>query len=267
VELSREVFPPCLTVTAHPGLKREVDYVADGLLAKGRILASHRRDRGIGYTQHGAADLLLLTLLSVCARWAPVLRHQLAGGAHPFQAYGTLLQVLGELAVLPDDEAVFPYLGYDHADPARCFVAARREIQSFLSRLLPSDFKEIPLVQAGDYYSSELEPAVFEDGAQYLLGVRADCSAEEARTMAVTAKVSSKRLLENLRRGALRGVPLSRLDAPPAEVPRRPGHHYFELGRHHGEWESVRRDLSIGVFLGTPPPAAEVSLLVVQRRK
>ena len=123
-----------------------------------------------------------------------------------------------------------PLPPYRHDRLWECFDAAIRVAKELLSELTKGPEYVVPLVFDGAYFAASLDKRFFEGKNHYYLLIKADLTPREIeRLLTGTGKVCSLEEMEVLRQRALPGLDVRYLEAPPEELPRRGGWHYFEL--------------------------------------
>ena len=99
VVLSEKFVPPVITVKSSDLLLRLILDIRNQIESRGRQLESFKRERGIHTAEFSARDTVYLLALRSLNRYIPFMEHILgASHAHPWNVYGTLRQIVGELS-------------------------------------------------------------------------------------------------------------------------------------------------------------------------
>jgi len=273
--LSKDFIPPSLSLKACQPLKRLVGEIRDQLSARCHQLEQYKRQRGVQNADFGSRDMVYLLALRTLNRYLPQLFHLCeAPSAHPWVAYGVLRQLIGELSsfslrvnFLGEAEGGEPLLPpYDHKRLRDCFDAVQRLIARLLDELTAGPDYVVRLENDGSCFCAELAPAMFADRNRYFLALKtADPPQHVHRLLIATGKLSAKEHLPTLTSHALPGLPLSYLDTPPAELPRRAGTLYFAVDHRHDQWEFVAKGHNIALNWDKAPADLAVELMVVER--
>lgn len=275
VRLSRRFIPPSLALEASEPLFRIVREIRDQVAARGRQLEEHKKQRGIQNAEFGSRDLVYLLALRSLNRHVPLLFHLTeARRVHPWDAYGALRQLIGELASFSERVSALGELEdgirllppYDHRALGECFAAARDLIAQLLDEITAGPDYVIRLLHDGTFYSAELRPAVFDGGNRYYLALRTkEEPASFLPSLSTTAKLSAREHLPVLAARALPGIELAHLPMPPQELPRRSDTHYFALDAASDQWPLVEREHTLALYWTSAPADLEVELMVVTK--
>ncbi len=271
--LSPDFIPPCLTISSHEVLASAAREVRDLVAARGFQLGEYKVQRGIHSAEFGTRDMVYLLALQSLNRYTPLLYHYVeAGKVHPWQMYGTLRQLIGELSsfseqcdVLASNEeygAVLP--SYDHWNLHECFSSALRVIARLVEEITAGPEYVIKLEFDGTYYSTELKPSMFDPSNRYYLAIKTAHDPEEVlQSLTSTAKLSSREYLPILIARALPGLPLEYQSVPPQELPRRANTLYFLIDSRNDQWAAVEQGTNIALYWDSAPEDLEAELMVV----
>ncbi|MBF0527992.1 MAG: type VI secretion system baseplate subunit TssK [Deltaproteobacteria bacterium] len=256
----RKYIPPVPGVNADPILLELLKKVRDITSAKARELAEHKKNHGLQTHELGARDMLPLLYALTINRYVPLLHHMTGKGwVHPMAAHGLLRAMIGELSVFSQS---IDYLGagesgevlpdYNHEDLYGCFEPITRLIEQLLSGLLAQAAYTAKLVWDGQYYSADLDEAVFRQKAtganRYYLIISTTTPANDLLNMIRdTAKICSREGLPMLITRALFGVPVTHLPVPPPQLPQRAHGYYFLLDHSAKVWSRVEIDKSLAI--------------------
>ncbi len=274
VRLSEQFAPPSLMISGSQLLMKLSREIRNQVAARGRQLEEFKTQRGIQTAEFGSRDMVYLLALRSLNRYIPTLSHQVeAPSVHPWDVYGVLRQLIGELSTFSETVNVMGEAGgdrllpgYDHGNLWKCFAAAQGLISRLLDEITAGPEYVVRLIYDGTYYASELKAAAFEGRNRFYLAVRSDEDPKAVvQALGGIAKLSSREQLPLLIARALPGVGMEHLPVPPPELPRRAQTTYFALD-HHGEaWSFVEKGRNIALYWDSAPEDLEADLMVVGR--
>jgi len=275
VELSRRFIPPCLTIGGSNSLLALVREIRDELAARCRQLEGYKRERGVQTADFGSRDVVYLLALRTLNRYVPKLFHCIDGKVHPWQIYGILRELVGELSsfsetvtVLGESVADGTQLipDYDHLKLGECFSLAHQLILKLLGEITAGPEYVLPLSYNGDYFISEMKPAHFESGNCFYLVFKTDHDPKEIScSLSNMAKLSSRERLPLLIERALPGIGIEHLPIPPQELPRLALSTYFSIDSRSQQWELVQKGNNIALYWDEAPNDLVVELMIVER--
>lgn len=250
--------------------------IRDQLTSRAHQLEAYKRARGIHTADFGARDTIYLLALRSLNRYVPLLFHLTESAAiHPWQIYGTLRQIVGELSSFSEHvnvlgeredgtELVPPY---NHRKLYHCFARTQQTLIRLLDEITAGPEYVFDLVYDGTYYTSELPPAVFEGHNRFYLVLGAPPEhTDQLQQFPLMAKMGARESLPILIARALPGVKTGILDTPPQELPRKTGAVYYQVDITGDLWQQVHRNKNIAVFWDTAPGELKAELMVVGRR-
>lgn len=276
IKISAQFVPPCLTLASSASLYATVKEIRDQLASRSRQLEGYKRQRGIQTAEFGSRDVVYLLALRTLNRYVPQLFHFMeAREVHPWQLFGVLRQLVGELStfseavtVLGESVADGTHLmpDYDHRNLGDCFSRARRLILKLLDEITAGPEYVLPLRYDGTYFTSELKPSHFESRNRFFLVLKTEEDPKEMLpSLATMAKLSSLDRLPLLVARALPGIGLEHLPSPPQELPRRAFCLYFAIDSHAEQWGLVQKGNNIALYWDKAPGDIEVELMIVTR--
>ncbi len=275
VVLSQKFVPPCLAINNSGFLLNLVKEIRDQLAARAYQLESYKQDRGIHTAEFGSRDMVYLLALRSLNRYVPLLvQASQSPQVHPWQVYGLLKQIIGELSTFSqgvnvmgeaeDGSSLVP--PYDHEGLWRCFSSAQALIIRLLDEITAGPEYVMQLLFDGTYYAAELNPAIFEGRNRFYLLFETE---EDPNTvldaMQKIAKLGSRESLPILIARALPGVRVEHLPAPPQELPRRARSVYFQIDHNSDQWGQVQKANNIALYWDAAPEDLKVELMVVGR--
>jgi type VI secretion system protein ImpJ len=273
VVLSEKFIPPALTLKSSDVLLRLIVDIKDQIASRGRQLEAYKRDRGIHTAEFGARDMVYLLALRSLNRYIPLIEHVLASDyAHPWNVYGLLKQMVGELSAFSEQVDVMGELSdgsqgvleYDHRSLHSCFAGTRAIITKLLDEITAGPEYAFQLLFDGTYYAAELTPAVFEGGNRFYLVFETETDPQTVlQSLETITKLSSRESLPLLIAKALPGIKLEHLSAPPQELPRRAQAIYCQIDHRGNHWSEIQKGHNIALYWDTAPEDLKVELMVV----
>jgi type VI secretion system protein ImpJ len=275
VVLSERFIPPALTIKSSEVLLRLIVDIKDQIASRGRQLEAYKRDRGIHTAEFGARDTVYLLALRSLNRYIPFLEHIVASThAHPWNVYGILRQMIGELSAFSEQVDVLGQLAdgsqgvldYDHRNLWGCFEGVGAIITKLLDEITAGPEYVFQLLFDGTYYASELPPAIFEGGNRFYLVFETGMDPQSVlQSLETISKLSSRESLPLLIARALPGIKMEHLSEPPQELPRRARAMYCQIDQHSDQWPQVQQGHNIALYWDTAPEDLKIELMVVGR--
>ncbi len=274
VKLLPQYIPPLLQVNASPVLLILLREVKEQITARGRELALYKQDRGLENVAMGSRDMIYLLALLTLNRYIPLLHHWLDDGSmHPWQFYGALRQLAGELSTFSALHDVFGVMGsdksdelpgYQHDNLGGCFGAAVTLIVRLLDELTAGPDFQAPLLFDGTYFGAEIAERALQGANQYYVRIRsAEAPGTVISELQSTAKISSRENLPILIARALPGVAAVYDESPPSQLPRTSDSIYFRLDHQSGAWDAIRNGSNVAIYFDSVPAEANIELMVL----
>ena len=276
IQLSRQFIPPCLTLGSSAALHDTVREIRDQLASRCHRLEGYKHERGIQTAEFGSRDVVYLLALRTLNRYLAELVHFMnAVDVHPWQIYGILRQLIGELSSFSETVTVLGesvadgtqlVADYDHLNLGACFSQAHDLILKLLDQITAGPEYALPLSYDGSYFCSEMKPAHFEGRNRFYLVLRTEDDPKiMVQSMANLAKLSSRERLPLLIGQALPGIALEHLPNPPQELPRRACSIFFAIDSRCEQWDLVQKWNNIALCWDQAPTDLEVELMIVAR--
>lgn len=236
--LDNSFMPPLLSISAHPGLLRQLDNLLTQLTARRQRLMSLRRESNERMADFAVADVSLFWLLNTLNSWQPILSDVLAHPArHPEQLYTVLAGLAGGLVTFSLEHDLDCIPAYRHEHPETVFVPLIRTLANLLETSLPSRVIAIPLKADGAHrWLGEISDLRLREvgTADFYLSVRCRLSAAQVQEqLPRLCKASAPAELDRLIGAALDGIPLRVLSHIPAALPVRLENQFFALDFSH----------------------------------
>ncbi len=259
--LSREYYPPLLTIQASPVLVEEIGKIVSQIAAKVRVVSGRT-------TTVSTADLPNMWMRYTLARMTPVLRHLMStGSTNPFDFYTALIETAGALSSFALMEpADLP--AYNHDDLHSCYHGLLGFLDVHLGGAVPDRFTEIPLTSQGVsgrlfYVTKELSVELVDPRNAFYLGIKSQIDSKELVTLVgETGKASSLDELGSLLMMNLDGLRIEHMPGAPTEIASKTGYEYFKLEPHGPKWSKVQSEFSFALSLGKLE-SADVILYIV----
>ena len=236
--LDSDYIPPLLSVSAWPGLGRDiVRAVYDVIGQKIDTLSRQLVNRGIGLDSRHPGDLDRIFMLSALnGAHARLSVLAFANGVHPLTAYTELAGIVGQLGIFSPERRAKAIPQYDHDDLARIFAALRGEIELSINSVREYEFQQRYFVGVGLGMQVSLEPRWFNSDWQWFIGVnKGDLTHQECRDLLSAGnldwKLGSARQVEVLFNRRAEGLILSAVDRPIRALPSSQEWMFYEVPR------------------------------------
>ena len=276
IKQSARFIPPCFVAGASSALVRMVKEIRDSIAGRTRQLEEYKAPREMQKAEFDASYMVYLLALRSLNRYTPLLFHYTeTRQVHPWQIYGTLRQLIGELSSFSerfnmlgetaDGESNLP--AYDHQDIGRCMGAANSLITQMLNELTigPELLVHMQLGAEG-YYEAELAKNFFGSRNRYYIVMRTETDPDEAvRSFLAEAKVGTNRQLPTLISRALPGIETLHMAAAPQGLPRRAYSIYFRIEQVSEGWADVEQQGNLAIYWSSAPSDLAMDVVVLRR--
>ncbi len=266
--------PPLLAIEGNDNLLKLTREIRNLLAAKSYQLEEYKAQRGINAAEFGSRDMVFLLALRSINRYVPALAHIIeTGSVHPWQAYGLLRQLIGELSCFSEN---FNVLGrrdendpglpaYDHWDIYGCFAKVHEILATLIEEITAGPEYIITLDYDDTYYAAQLPATIFQTGNHYYLALTTATDPEELKvSLSNSAKLSSREHLPILIARALPGIRLEYLATPPQKLPKRANTCYFHINNHDDQWATVEQSKNLALYWDTAPDDLKAELMIVE---
>ncbi len=277
VRLSERFSPPCYTLSGGPVILRMLRDIRDEITGRARQLEGYKSPRELQKTEFDASYMLYLLALRSLNRYVPQLVHLTeTPQVHPWQAYGLLRQLVGELSsfservnMLGEGEGKAAVPAYDHTDLGRCFSAVRQLLRLLLNELTigPELLVRLEHREADGYYAADIPRDFFSSRNRYYFVLRSDSAGEPALVdeFLHESKIGASAYVPQLIARALPGIELIHLKEPPQGLPRRANSVYFRCEQFGDQWEHVESKGDIAMHWGAAPADLRAEVVVGKR--
>lgn len=275
VVLSSRYVPPVYALNASPVLWGLVQGIYDQLSYKGHELESYKKKRGVHNAEFGSRDMVFLLSLRTLNRYIPLLSHLMEHKeVHPWDLYGILRQVIGELSAFSErvnvlgekEESGTGLPRYDHTQLWRCYSQAGTILAELLDEITSGPEYVIEFKRDDPYLSAVLLPSHLETRNQYYLVVTGPEEREEIlESVRIGVKLGSRTSVAAFVERSLPGIALEHLATPPEELPRRRQSTYFRIDSQDDRWLRVEREKHIALYWDGLSDAMKVEMMIVRR--
>lgn len=271
----KEFLPPCTNIASFPRMLSIIAGVRNALAGRVQQLEdfklSAREATGkSGRTVMTVQTMALHAMLQVLARHLPLFEHvcETAWG-HPWQVYGMLRQLAGELSIFSPDVSILglrkdgsqAFPPYNHRNPGGCLAAAAALISNLISLLATGPAHTLPLQRKGNLWTIFLPDHARSD-YDFWLQIRTENTDFLEKLGSSGLRFASEDALPVLLSRSLPGVPLSREDTPQG-LSRREDTAYLLLGTASALWSQIQQTGKAALFLPDAPEDTLVHLLLM----
>lgn len=272
--LQSKFIAPSLNIAASPLLLELLRQIRDEIAGRARQLEVFKPTSVAKTEDIDANHVSLLMALSVLNRYGPLLSHLIeTRQTHPWQVYGVLRQLVGELSTFSDHydmmgmtregQSLIP--AYQHEDIASGFQAIVTVIRLLLNEIAAAPEMLVRLQPAGasaGLYEAELPDGFFGARHRYHLLVYGFEGEEQVQYLMRDLKLAASSQMELLVSHALSGVDLLHLPEPPRGIPRRSGALYFYIDALSDAWAQIQQDQKVALFAAGAPEGLQAELIV-----
>jgi type VI secretion system protein ImpJ len=270
----KSFVPPPLTLDSSHHLLQLVKNIMDQMQARARVLETYKPLHGTEINSLEKAALYYLLALNTLNRYAAQLQHHLRHPViHPWQLYGILAQLAGELSTFSDRVNGLAQLrdgtsllsGYDHLEAGRSFSEMQQLVTELLEAIVVGSENILIMTRRDDRFSCDFPPELLAKKHVYCLMVRTSAPEEEVVNLLLHhVKVGSCSEVDVLLTRSLAGVSLSYQEIPPLGIVRRQGCYYFEINTDHPRWQQVLLDGNLCVHWDQAPEDTAMELMVTR---
>ncbi|MFC1850647.1 type VI secretion system baseplate subunit TssK [candidate division CSSED10-310 bacterium] len=274
IKLSKTYTPPTIAIAQSDLLKQIIKNVQDQITSRSTILEEYKSPAGTVLTDQEPHYILYILALRSLNRYIPLLHQIIADPlVHPWNMYGLLRQLIGELSSFTDR---FNALGilktgvkllpdYDHEELHTCFTEANVLIGELLNTLTIGTQNIMILERDGDLFQGQIPLDTLDERNIFHLVIKAIGESDEILTNVMhVAKMGSHERISTLIARALPGVPLQQRQIPPPGLPRRPDSYYFKFDQDDSEWYEIKRTGNICLYWTEAPQDTEVQVIIIK---
>lgn len=273
VTIDSEFSPPSLTLYSTPALGKVIDDIYYEISHRARKLEEYKRPEQFSRTSGREGQMMQLLAMRSLNRILPMLKHYCdARRVHPWEVYGLLCQLVGELSSFNDtcsflgewNQGGEPLLPYDHFNLLGCFNSAKKTIVSLLNGLVLEENTYVTLdhEQQGVFSGTLTNAQLAQSHASILLLLRSERFTQyRGREITDDLKLSSRQSLEELIQHALPGIPLRICQPVPRGVPDCSDSCYWEVIRDSQLWKIAQLQESIAFYWPDAPSDLQVQIV------
>jgi type VI secretion system protein ImpJ len=271
---NRAYLPPCINISSLPELSRIIKEVRDEITGRAMQLSAYKSP--VHAKKEFDANMLRYKMaLQSLSRFVPRLFHMTESGRiHPWNVYGTLRELVGEISTYTDRVSVLGETAdgerlvpsYDHNDLGHCFLSAASMVSQLLNEITIGPQFLVDMKFDNVAFSADVPAEFFTDHVDFFMIVNTVESFETAQQSLLTAaKLASRDTVEVLVERSLPGVGMIYLSSPPPGLPRRPNSYYLRLDVHDDQWSSIERQQNVALLWDEAPEDTKVELVVVRK--
>lgn len=271
---SRSFAPPAVSLAQSDLLLHTVKNIRDQISSRCAILEEYKNPEGAVLTENEPNYIIYLLALRSLNRYLPML-HQCTADpmVHPWDMYGQLRQLIGELSsftdrfnalgVLKNGTRLLP--DYDHSNLFHCYTEANVLIGELLNTLTIGAQNIVTLEREEDFFKGDIPLESLESRSIFYLVIKANGKEEEiVHSILHLSTISSSERISTLISRALPGVQMKQRPIPPPGLPRRPNSYYFKFEQDNDEWFELKRTGHIHFFWPDAPADTEVQLIILK---
>ncbi len=251
--LTRSGFiPPAFMVQGAPPLLQILKQIREHIQSRCRVLETYKPAHNQSVKDLEPVSLHYLSALKTLNKYLALLHHLIeTPRIHPWDLFGILRQLIGELSTFGDRMNALGQLrdgaellpAYNHLDLETCFGEATRIIGELLDSIVIGSENIITLIRNQDMFSCEIPLEMLRQRGLYCLMVRSgDMSEQKVEQVIRHLKVGHCDVMGTLIDRALGGVPLEYRSVPPLGMARRTDSWCLELDTSHPRWHELSRD-------------------------
>lgn len=273
VILDPRFSPPAVTLAGSSALKNMLEGLRAELSSRAHKLEEFKRPEQLSDSNKSTGDITHLLAMRSLNRALPLLEHYCrAPNLHPWQLYGLLVQLVGEISSFNDMcsftgewlDGGTPVLPYDHYRLIDCFNSVKKTLITLLNGLALEDNTYITLKPCEQgIYRGELLPGKASRKGKVLLLLRSEklASWHVRFTAQGEFKIATLQSMSALIQHALPGISSEWANPSPRGVPNRKDSYYFVLNQEEDAWKHVEQQENIAFYWADAPDDLQVQLV------
>jgi len=273
--LDENFIPACINIGASRVVNSILLTLKNNLLGRARLLESYK---SAGAGDHGGLSGAVVTnrmALMVLARYIPLFTHFIdAERVHPFDVYGVMRQLAGELSTfsskldigLEAGEGDLRVPAYDHHNLSDTFRIAIETIGQVLGELTvgPEMLVALKREDASKFVGALPKEFFDRKHSVYLMVRTREPFKDLLDSFLNYSKLGATGQVDVYARRALPGVNLLHLQGKPIGVSGQPNANYFMVERDGYEWGYVQDSGQIGLIWNDAPADLSVDVVLVR---
>lgn len=268
--------PPAISLGAAPNLKKMLDGLYAELSNRARTLEEYKRPGLLNNVSRNTVDTNQLLVMRSLNRLLPLFGHYIRTPMlHPWQIYGILVQLIGELSSF-NDMCSFsgewldggpPVLPYNHLSLFDCFDSIKQTLLSLLNGLALEETVYITLVRDEQgVYIGDLTSHAFRNANTLLLLLQTNMLGvlPDNFTFNGEFKISTQDDIQTLVLHSLPGLSSHFITPSPRGVPNRDDYYYFEISKNDPVWRNIELNQNIAFYWAEAPDDLQVQLVFME---
>jgi type VI secretion system protein ImpJ len=266
--------PPTYVMSGSDKLMDILRDIRDDMAGRLRQLEEYKVPRDMQHQDLDPDYLVLLQAVQSLNRFVPAVFHlSETPQVHPWQAYGLLRSIVGELSTFSEridfmgrrDGKEEGVPAYDHENLGLCFTAAKTVINILLNEISIGPEFLVVLEPQGDYLVGGIPMEYFTRRNRFYLVTQTTANTDRTSDNFLrTARLASPSALPSKIDHALPGIDLIEIASAPQGLPRRSGVRYYRVEQMSADWELVERDGQVGLFWKDAPPDLRAEIVVLR---
>jgi type VI secretion system protein ImpJ len=236
---SESYIPPCLRISAAPGLVDRIQRLRGRMVERHIALTARRRETDEGRIEYSAVDVTRYLQLHAINGALPALHHLgSSGDVAPRLAFLMLTQVVGQLATFSTDVDMKQPFDFRFDDLQQSFERVLDLAEELLQLTDRQLYVSCPLVFADGVFRASLADPRLHGAQRYVLAIKSDLERQRLiNEVEQNAKIATGVFMKQLRKAAFGGVPATairddELDPSrklPIQIERQRGWTYFNI--------------------------------------
>lgn len=265
--------PPAITLSGSPALKKLLEGLIADLKSRAHTLEEYKSSDPLNPGGSKSFDIMQLLMMRSLSRVLPLLDHYArTPTVHPWQIYGVLVQLVGELSSF-NDMCSFTgewldggpsLLPYDHFRLIDSFNSVKKTLITLLNGLaLENNTYVILKPDEQGIFRGDLLPLKSKTANVILLVLRTEKLDGDFTHFPVNGefKIAAQQDISALIVHALPGISTKWESTPPRGVPNRKDSYYFTINQHEAAWNNVELQQNIAFYWADAPDDLQVQLV------
>jgi type VI secretion system protein ImpJ len=267
-EIDATFMPPSVSI----GPASAVPVLLEHLLSKLRtkiesLYSRHRQPNKDVFEFHSGDVSSFLMLSAVSSATARLADFALCKEQHPRRLFEELLSFAGALLAFSSRISLADLPKYEHADPARHFLALDLIIRDLIDTVISSKYFVIALVRdetKSPRFRGALDALKIDQSTELCLAVNADMAALElVAAVPKLLKIGAPDDVEKIVASALPGIELVHMAQVPAAIPVRPNTYYFSIKKKGALYENMLKAQAIAIYAPAGLTGLSLELLAI----
>ncbi|QMT61523.1 type VI secretion system baseplate subunit TssK [Legionella sp. PC997] len=266
-------YPSCVSLFAHHNLSSLMNQLLSDLVKTTSKLEKFKQPLDSYSTQVDKSNFGRLFSLRSLLRNVPVMEHYLnAKTVHPWQVYGLLQHMIGELSFYSTEINFFESGSgnvsaipvYDHSNLSKSFNLIVALLNKLLIAITADPDRIRRMVKEKTHYWADLGHNFIQKNRNYFLVMYAQNDLEEIAEMIQDfGKLCAYSEIENYIDFALPGAPISRLISAPEGVPKGANCLYYHIDHKSVMWSKIEMEQKVAFYLGKTPVDIVIDIVAV----